>query len=172
MLYGLSGTPIPQGLPYADPLSQAAGHENFSPPLLYAIGAIETILGESTGYIKNAASAVSGDGGHGIFQLTSSWPPNYADPYTNALYAIRVFLLPALHHWNEAGFSGDNLVRLVAATFNEGLGAAIARHDAGDVDAGTTDHYAARALACYHVLTAIPDATLTELIAAEEPLRT
>ena len=178
MLYGLSGAPIPATLPYAAPVNAACYEANFPPPLLYSIGAIETILSETTGWIesvapgKTAATYVSGDGGHGVFQLTSSFPPNWDDPEANAAYAIHVFLFPAVHHWAAFNYQGADLVRLAAATFNEGLTEAIKDHAAGNVDLDTTDHYAARALACYNVFaTQGLGTTVAALIAAEEPLR-
>ena len=162
MRNGLSAGPVNASLLYADPINRAAlackyeGVSTFSPLVMYACACNETIQGEANGS-WNAATVVSGDGGHGLFQLTSSWPnPGWDDPYTNALFAAEHFFMPAEAVWTSAPYSlqGDDLVRAIAATFNAGLGNAVAGHNQGNVDAYTTDGYGARALAHYQQLLA------------------
>jgi len=152
--YGLSGAEVSAlKNKYAGYTNRAANSRNFSPPLLYAVAYRETIHGELVGLWPSALTVVSGDGGHGLFQLTSSYPAAWEDPLINALYAIDVFLKPAIDYWHGLqNYSGDDLVRLVAATFNAGLGGAEKGHAAGDVDKYTTDHYAAAVLTYYHNL--------------------
>jgi len=112
------------------------------PCLLYAIAWRESISGEVNGQWPDAATVISGDGGHGLMQLTSSWPDDWADPIPNVLYAIDEFVLPAIHYWHGLQrFAGDTLVLLVGATFNEGLSAAEKYHALGNVDAGTSNSY-------------------------------
>ena len=149
--YGLSGAEVSAlKNKYAGYTNRAANSRNFSPPLLYAVAYRETIHGELVGLWPSALTVVSGDGGHGLFQLTSSYPAAWEDPLINALYAIDVFLKPAMDYWHGLeNFTGDTLVLLVAATFNEGLSAARAYHASGNVDAGTTDHYGHGVLAYY-----------------------
>jgi hypothetical protein len=142
MIYGISGAPIPETLPYASPVTAACLQDDMPPCLLYAIAWRESISGEVNGEWPNAALVVAGDGGHGLCQLTSSWPNDWANPIANVEYAITEFVQPAIHYWHGLqGYSGDTLVLLVAATYNEGLGAAEKYHASGDVDAGTTDEY-------------------------------
>ncbi len=145
MKYGISGGPLPGGLPYGAEIERACEALTFSPILAYAVKQNETSPADPP-------SVTSADGGHGIFQLTASYPANWADPYANAVYAVAQFLLPAQEFWAAIGYTGDNLVRLTAATFNEGLGNAIAAHKSGDVDRWTTNRYGARALANFHAL--------------------
>jgi hypothetical protein len=152
MIYGLSGAPVAAVLRYAAPINEAAEDVNFSPPLLYAIGYHETIHGEIIGLWPSAQTVVSGDGGHGIFQLTSSFPPNWYEAYCNAHWAITGpgLLGDCLEYWHELGFAGDQLVKLVAASFNEGLSAAEAAYKTGNVDAGTTDGYGEAVVLIYN----------------------
>ena len=152
MRFGISGHPIPAGLPYAAEITTACAAEDMPPCLLYALAWRESIQGEVNGS-WNAATVVSADGGHGLFQLTSSYPSNWADPTHNAAYAIADFVSPTIDYWNGIHkFTGETLVLLVAATFNEGLGAAIRYHAEGDVDAGTTNEYGHGVLAIYRTL--------------------
>ncbi len=148
MKNGIVGGPLPAGLPYGVQIEAACDGNGFSPLLAYAIKINET------GLPSDPPDTVSGDGGHGLFQLTSSYPPDWADPFANASYAITQFLAPAYAYWAAQGYIGDQLIKLVAATFNEGISAAIEAHVAGDVDAGTTNDYGARAVANYHMLLA------------------
>lgn len=141
MIYGVSGAPLPSGLPYGDAIAAAASAANFPPCWLYAQGWQETI--KVDGWLqtlgKTAANYISFDNGHGIFQLTSSWPDDWQDPSANAAYAIAHFLQPAIQFWTTTyNFSGDDLVRACAAEFNAGRQAAINGHNEGDVGAHTT----------------------------------
>lgn len=149
MRNGLAAGPLPQGLnlPGAAIIEKAClVPPTASPFLVYAIKVNET--GSSL-----VPDVVSGDGGHGWMQLTSSYPdPGWADPYTNVLYAIQHFILPAEDFWAGKGYQGYDLVRCIAADYNEGEGAAWRDHMAGDVDWHTTNHYADRALAHYRAL--------------------
>ena len=122
---------------------------------MYAIAFRETIQGEISGLWPSAATVISGDGGHGLCQLTSSFPENWDDPIANVDFAIEHFIEPALNYWHGLQqYSGDLLVLLVAATFNEGLRAAEKYHASGDVDAGTTDEYGHAVLGFYQKLSA------------------
>ena len=141
MLLGVAGNGLPSGLKYGDQIAAAAAAANFPPCWLYAHGWQETIKVE--GWLESmgftAANYVSGDSGHGIFQLTASVPPNWQDPKVNASYAITQFLQPAIHYWNQKyGYTGDTLVRCVAAQYNAGQGGAQSGHDEGDVGKFTT----------------------------------
>lgn len=169
MIYGLSGAPLRADgdgnpLPLAGAINGACMRpaRPFSPALLYAIYWQE--MGRGHGRDPDGGASRLQDGadpdtglmpdgtnaGRGAFQLTSSWPDNWQDPFVSACYAIDVFLSPAIAYWHGLeGYSGNDLVLLVAATYNEGLGAARDRHAAGDVDAGTTDHYGHSVLAYY-----------------------
>lgn len=152
MRNGISGTSIPAGLPNADSVSAAcACGGDFYPCLAYAIKWNETAD------LADAATVISADGGHGLFQLTSSWPSDWEDPLANATYAVQHFLIPAEQYWVR-DFQGEDLVRAIAAEFNAGRDAVIRGHAEGDLDKYTTDNYAARALANY-----------TKLIAGSKP---
>lgn len=153
MIYGMSGAPIPLALPYASNVTAPCISHDVPPCLLYGIAWRESISGELLGLWPDAATVVAPDQGHGLCQLTSSWPDDWAIPSANVDYAITEFVLPAIRYWHGLqGFSGDTLVLLVAATFNEGLGAAEKYHASGDVDAGTTDRYGHGVLANYRNL--------------------
>ena len=154
MRWGVSGKPIPSGLPYETPIRNACFMPCFPPCLAYAIASVETIGGEVAGS-WNAATVISADGGHGLFQLTSYVPPGWDNPATNARYAVIDWLVPdATRVFQELRLSGDNLVRAVAAAFNAGWGGMMSGHRLDDVDRFTTNHYAARVLANYHKLVA------------------
>lgn len=142
MRYGISGKLLPSTVPFAREINSFAIAEGtVSPPLLAAIAKRESDF---------TPAVVSADGGHGLCQLTASWPDDWADPATNLAYAWHVFLRPAIDYWHGLErYTGDDLVRLVSATYNEGLGAAIAWHARGDVDGGTTNHYAEGVLENY-----------------------
>ncbi|GAC1304827.1 MAG: hypothetical protein NVSMB19_15940 [Vulcanimicrobiaceae bacterium] len=140
MIYGLSGKPI-QGTPYDREINHAGRVFQFSPAFLAAI-----VERESNFDCK----VVSADGGHGLCQLTSSWPADWILPDVNLNFALAEFLLPAIRYWHGLErYEGNNLVRLVAATYNEGLSAAIRYHMRGNVDAGTTNDYGSGVLALY-----------------------
>jgi len=128
---------IPAQFPYADPIQRAAELHNVSAFVVYSIGEQETINGEQSGWLvaaygpgTTAANVVSNDGGHGIFQLTSSYPQLWQDPYTNAEFACANFIAPAWEFWSGQPYNlvGDALVRAVAAEFNAGRGLALAGH--------------------------------------------
>lgn len=155
MLYGISGSPLPSGLKYGSQISAACVHEDMPPCLIYAIAWRETLSVDGTPECPNAVTFIAGDNGHGIMQLTSSWPDDWNDPIGNITYAIDEFILPAIRYWHGLqGYSGDTLILLVAATYNEGLGAAEKYHASGDVDAGTTDEYGHAVLGFYQKLAA------------------
>ena len=129
----ISGT-IPINNLYAWPIQQAADRRGTSAFLCYAIAETETIDGELAGLWK-AATVVSADEGHGLFQLTYSYPANWDDPQANALWAIDTFILPAWTFWCQPpyNFVGDSLVRAIAAEFNSGRNNAFAGHAAGNI---------------------------------------
>ena len=144
---GISGREVDESLPYASITNTVCDNEQFFPAVAYAIFWQESIQGQVNGK-WNAATVESDDGGHGIGQLTSSWPSDWQDPTANITYAVEHYLLPALDYW-KSSLQGDDLVRAIAATYNAGLGAALAGHAQGNIDLYTTDDYAARALASY-----------------------
>lgn len=152
MMFGMHGTPIPQNLPYASEISQACG-ALFPPLVAYSIACRESIIGELNG--KWCARTVcSADGGHGIFQLTSYVPAGWDVPETNAVCAVRNWLVPDMLWWRSQipGVEGDDLVRCIAASFNAGRGGAWKGHTQGSVDLYTSDNYAAGVLQIYHNL--------------------
>lgn len=143
MKLGISGSPVSLHLPYAAPINKAAEVQDFWPMVIYAVAYRETIVSQLNGSIPSAASYVSYDNGHGLCQLTSSWPDLWEDPETNAAYAIRYFLQPAVTFWNESmGYSGLTLLKCVFAEYNAGRGQAMAGHLLGDVDMYTSNGYA------------------------------
>lgn len=148
--WGISGRVIPTGLLYAGPIGKACQDRNFPPCFAYAIAARESIIGEMNGKWK-ASTVVSFDNGHGLFQLTSSWPSNWEDPYTNALYAIDNFLIPDIAQWIKRipDLQANDLVRCAAASFNAGFGGAWSGHADGDVDKYTSDRYGQGVLDIY-----------------------
>jgi hypothetical protein len=135
MKYGVSGAPLPDGLDYGEAVRAAASASDFAPCWLYAHAWQETIKIDG----MDAAGALSGDGGHGLLQLTASYPSNWDDPQANASYAITNFLEPAIAYWNGVrGIDGDALVKCVAAEYNAGRTNAIKGYEAGDVGKYTT----------------------------------
>ena len=141
MLLGVSGAGLPAGLTYGTEIAAAAAAAQFPPCWLYAHGWQETI--KVAGWIgtlgKTPATFISGDGGHGIFQLTASYPLNWEDPEANAAYAIANFLKPAIQYWNpKYGVTGDALIKCVAAEYNAGRANAESGHNEGDVGKYTT----------------------------------
>jgi hypothetical protein len=167
---GVSGAPVPASFPFASNFDNLGGKYNVSPNLCAAIKYNETGLGTnpavleygctSSGYFPNGDPC-----GHGLMQLTSSWPPNWQDADTNIGYAITNFIIPAWEYWGpgggHGGYTGDDLVRLIAASYNAGIGGAQKGHDQGNCDLYTTNNYAARALKAYQQLCAgqIPTGT-------------
>ncbi len=152
MLYGMSGGPLPANLPYAQDVIAACG-SNFPPLVAYSVAARETIMGQLAGE-WNAATVVSGDGGHGLFQLTSSFPSNWQDPQANARYAMENWLVPDMNWWRSQipGLQGDDLIRCIAASFNAGRGGAWRGHQEGSIDLYTTDNYGSGVLSIYKSL--------------------
>jgi hypothetical protein len=150
---GVSGAPCPNGLPYAQLINSLCLARDFFPCLVGAIKMNETGLGQGPATEHD----ISADGGHGIMQLTSSFPSDWADPRANIAYAVDHFLLPNYQVLVAPpySFQGDDLVRAVAAAYNEGLGTAEEDHDRySNVDYGTTNDYGARALIHYQNLVA------------------
>lgn len=148
--YGISGGDLPLTLPYAKSIQEAADDANFSPRFTYAIAWRETIRAQMSGWIIatygagiTAANCVSGDGGHGVFQLTSYVPPHWDDPYSNALCAIKNWFTggpqPSMQYWVARGMVGNDLIRCMAASFNCGIDQAQAGHDRGNVDMNTAN---------------------------------
>lgn len=148
MRNGIKGTALPPAFPYKAIIEQQCFEQNCSPCLVGAIKMNETGLGQGS----QSENVISADGGHGLMQLTSSFPPDWADPAANFRYAIEQYINPAWEHWAAEGLSGDDLVRAIAATYNAGLGGAEAGHAEGDIGKYTTDHYDQRCLAHYQAL--------------------
>lgn len=151
MTHGVSGVTLPTGFPYKAIIESACAVDNLPPCLVGAIKMNETGLG----FGPHTEQDISRDGGHGIMQLTSSYPSDWRDPAANIGYAIAHFILPDWEAWTTSPYllTGDNLVRAVAAAYNDGLGTAERDHAFyGNVDRSTTNHYAARALAHYQSL--------------------
>lgn len=146
MRWDISGVAIPVMLPNAAEVTRACAYVNVPPCLAYAIKWNET------SDRADASTVLSADGGHGLFQLTSSYPGDWRDPLANAVYALRVFIVPAITFWNGLGFYGETLVRCVAAEFNAGRSGALQGHVLGSLDRFTTNDYAARALENYKAL--------------------
>ena len=164
MKRGISGAPIPKGLPFAAEISEACAKYDFPPCLAYAIRQNETDSGTDPAVMQiGSVGDFMPDGsnaGHGEFQLTSSWPSssnpdqNWSDPLANAMYALEVFLVPAWEFWtSNTDLQGNDLVRAISSSFNAGLQQSWQWHLEGNVDAGTTNGYGARALANYITLT-------------------
>jgi hypothetical protein len=158
MRWGISGEPLPPGqkLRYADEISAACARLNFPPCLAYAIAWRETIRGEVGGQWM-AAAIVSGDGGHGLFQLTSYVPTGWSDPSTNAEAALNYWLFPNVNSfYDHFELRGDQLVKATANAFNRGYGAVSASLKAGaDTDAGSANgNYGSDVLEQYRRLVA------------------
>lgn len=174
MRNGLLAGPLPTGLnlPFADAVARAcAQFATFSPLVAYAIKVNET--GDSTDPAQMQDGTVPGtdhlsDGsnaGHGIFQLTSAWPMQWAAPEQNASFAIWhdgpefAGMHAAETYWAARDMQGDDLVRCIFASYNAGIGGAEQGHAEGDVGKYTTKdssgaNYADRALAHYKALAA------------------
>lgn len=155
MKYGLSGAQVPVDLRYAGAINSAGWSCAFSPALAYAVAWRETISGEAAGLWPTAAGVVSSDGGHGLYQLTSWVPDDWADPAKNAYYAVHDWLaVDAVRWFSEYRLVGGPLVRAIAASFNAGFNAARKAHELGDVDLITTDRYGDGVLKIYQQLLA------------------
>lgn len=151
MRWGIESGTLDPALPYVLDVSRAAIAENVPEVLLYAIAWHESIEGQVNGW-WSAATVLSADGGHGLCQLTSSWPDDWEDPCANARFACTQFIVPAGEYWQSRVTSPLDLVRCIAATYNAGLGNAVAGHAKGDVDAFTTDRYGERVAVIYENL--------------------
>lgn len=149
MMFGMHGGPLPPSLPYAGAISNACG-QLFPPLVAYSIACRESIIGEMNGK-WTASKVVSGDGGYGLFQLTSYVPAGWDDPQQNATCAVRNWLVPDMLWWRQQipGVDGDDLVRCIAASFNAGRGGAWRGHTQGSVDLYTSDNYGAGVLQIY-----------------------
>ena len=66
---GIAGTALPADFPYKQIIEQLCFENNVSPCLVGAIKMNETGLGQG----PETENDISGDGGHGIMQLTSSF---------------------------------------------------------------------------------------------------
>lgn len=153
MLNGISGASLPVGFPLRDAITAACAKRNFPPCFAGAVKLNETELSTDPGELEEGADPATGclpngdNAGHGSFQLTVEWPIGWADPEVNCGFAIDKFLAPAITFWVGKGFSGVDLVRAVAASYNAGTETVWEWHvKYSDVDHGTTDRYGARAL--------------------------
>lgn len=133
---------LPPNVPFAAEINRASNAASFS---AFVISAIQH---NETDALPDAATIISQDGGRGVMQLTSGYPPDWTDAYTNILYAATMFLWPAEEFW-AISEQGEDLVRCIAAEYNAGRGNALAGHESGDVDTFTTNNYGTRALAYY-----------------------
>lgn len=162
---GISGGPLSEKHEYATIVNALSDAGGVSPLLVYAIRLNETSEGFPPNGLQGGADPETGlmpDGsyaGHGIMQLTSSWPADWKDPEANFRYAIEEFIAPEWARWvTETGLQGEGLVRAIAASYNAGYGGAFAAHARGDVDAVTTNRYGERALEHYRQLLAEEEA--------------
>jgi hypothetical protein len=158
MRWGISGQPISLnlGLPYVAEITAACSALNFPPCFAYAIAWRETISGERNGQ-WDAATVVSPDGGHGLFQLTSYVPPGWQDPLTNAEAALKYWLLPNVNSlYDHFQLQGDDLVKAAADAFNRGYGNVSASLSAGqDPDVNSAHgNYGSAVLQQYQLLVA------------------
>ena len=153
MKYGISGTHLPANFPFAVTFNMIAGTKGFFPCVLGAVAWEETLKVLTP---AQAMPYISSDNGHGIFQLTDSWPKDWQVPSSSAAYACDDYLLPALKQWTtQTTLQGDDLIRAVAATYNAGWQNAWDGHLNGNVDEYTTNQdYGTRVLADYHTLVA------------------
>ena len=146
MIEGIEAKPVPEHHEFSAMVNDLCIAANVPPCLVYAIRLNETSEGDPP-------NVTSGDGGHGIMQLTSSFPDDWEDPKSNFTYAINHFIAPDLDQAvKDTGLQGDGLIRFVAAAYNAGYGTAIEDHNRGDVDAHTTNRYGERAVAHFHDL--------------------
>ncbi len=154
MRYGILAPNVPANFPWSEVFNSVGLYVGCSPCLLAAHAYVETL--EIYG-ADEARTCVSYDGGHGLMQLTSSFPPDWQNAQTNIGYAANQFIIPALETWyHDYGYTGDTLVRCEAATYNAGLNAALRGHFKGDVGMYTTKSegmsYDVRVLAAYKTL--------------------
>jgi hypothetical protein len=157
MRFAIVGEDVNTTLPYAQAINQAATELDFSPVAAYAVAWRETIRGERSGLWKDAATVVSGDGGHGLFQLTSWYPSTWQQPYWNAHWAILRWLLPSMMHYEAVHrYAGEALLQACADAFNAGQGAVCSACERGEsLDSVTTGHdYGQDVVATYRRLVA------------------
>jgi len=157
MKRGVSGAPIPFGLPFSEEVTKACKPFDFPPCLAYAVRVNETDSGTDPSVMQiGSVDGLMPDGsnaGRGIFQETSSWAEHWDDPLANAVYAIAVFLQPDWMFWTEnTDLEGEQLVKVIAVSFNAGRGAAWKAHLQGDTDSASTANYGARAVSVYRSL--------------------
>ena len=154
MRWNIASPPLTVALPYELQIHNASTITDTPTALLYAIAWHETISGEVSGQ-WTASSVISADGGHGLCQLTASWPDNWDDAQANAVYACKNFIIPdALYWYRKYGYTGETLVRCIAASYNAGISGAEAGHIIGNVDCYTTNRYAAKVLGFYRSIVA------------------
>jgi soluble lytic murein transglycosylase-like protein len=144
---GISGGPLYAAFPYAKIINDLSNEYDVSPLVVAAIKYNETGLGHG----PQTETDISGDGGRGIMQLTSSYPDDWTVPTSNIEWAIRNYIVPAWAFW-ETMEQGAELVRCIAASYNAGTGAALQGHKEGNVDKYTTNNYGQRALESYLAL--------------------
>jgi hypothetical protein len=160
--WGVSGAQVLPDLPYAVDVTSAcsAVRNGFPACFAYAIAWRETIReygADAAGRLQDGWETLpANEVGHGLFQLTASYPTSWADPIANTKWAIAHFLLPDVAFMLDQGpaLSGLTLVKLVAAAFNAGPGRAWQAHLEGDVDLATTNGYAADVASIYSQLIA------------------
>lgn len=156
MRYGILAPNVPAAFPFAEAFNQVGQYAGVSPCLLAAHGYVETLEVLPP---EEARTYLSYDGGHGIMQLTSSFPTDWQTVVSNLVWAANQFIIPALETWyHDYGYTGDTLVRCEAATFNAGLNAALRGHFQGNVGMYTTTSegitYDVRVLNAYKTLAA------------------
>lgn len=159
MKAGVSGKPIPAQLPFAEDATKACATCDFPPCLLYAIKQNETDDSSDPWIMQDGAIGDfmpdGSNAGHGQMQLTSSYCWDWYVPYSNFLYALEVFLVPAWQFWvANTSLEGEQLVKAISASYNQGVEGAWDAHCAGDVDFGDTDDYGARCVDNYLMLIA------------------
>jgi hypothetical protein len=163
--FGISAAPLPAvlHLPFASECGRAcAVIPSVSPFLVYSIKVSETAYSTDPGQIEDGGDPTTlllpdgSQAGLGVMQLTSSFPPNWNDAYTNILYAIQHFVDPAQTFWATYGLRSDSLIRAIAASYNVGIEDAAAGHQLGDVGTYTTYQngvsYSDQVLASFHKL--------------------
>lgn len=149
--FGISNAHLPASFPAFQTFNSIGLSRGFFPCLLGAIAWEETL---KVLPLANAMSYISYDNGHGVMQLTDSWPSGWKVLSSNLAYAVDDYLMPALKQWtSQTTLMGDVLVKCVAATYNAGFGQAWEGHLNGNVDQFTENgDYGARVLADYTAL--------------------
>jgi soluble lytic murein transglycosylase-like protein len=131
--------------PYGDIILQVAEEQAIDPLLIVAIVQREDPWWDP--YI------VSGDGGHGLMQITSdrAWiaSSNWSDPYTNMTKGVQM-LKENLAYFARKGLVGSDQLRAALAAYNHGPRAVWLNISSNDqfigmaaVDRGTTNNYSA-----------------------------